>query len=151
MRFHVIYVIRYGISVVKLQGGIMYSIPQLANECGVAGNTIRRHLERYSIFFQGVRGNDGVIRYSDDGLDLLKKIIELYKQGKNKHTIPEILKREGFEIYDETVSEYEIEEKQSVTVDELVHILKQLSDKASILKKIEAMEKDIEYLKSKIG
>ena len=135
----------------RLQGGIMYSIPQLANECGVAGNTIRRHLERYSIFFQGVRGNDGVIRYSDDGLDLLKKIIELYKQGKNKRNIPEILKRERFEIYDEEVSEYEVKERRSVTVDELVHILRQFSDKGSILKRIEAMEKDIEYLKSKIG
>jgi hypothetical protein len=55
------------------------------------------------------------------------------------------------EIYDEEVSEYEVKERRSVTVDELVHILRQFSDKGSILKRIEAMEKDIEYLKSMIG
>jgi len=70
------------------------SIPQMALELQMVEQTVRRYTHRFSEYFT-FEISGGVTRYEcPESLNILKRIIELYAQGKKKEDIKEILAEE---------------------------------------------------------
>jgi len=80
---------------------IKYTIPKIANIFEVAGNTIRRDInERFPEFFQAIR-IDGFNQYSEDAVNVLKKIFLLRNDGRNRNQIKQKLLDENYKTYEQ--------------------------------------------------
>ncbi|MCT4619502.1 MAG: MerR family transcriptional regulator [Marinisporobacter sp.] len=72
----------------------LYSSNDLAEKLGVSVSTIRKYEKDYNLDIMRNESNNRV--YTDDDLEVFKKIVELKKEGANIHLIRKVLASEGF-------------------------------------------------------
>jgi len=71
----------------------LYSINDVARKLGISISTIRKYEQDYSLNIMRNESNNRV--YTDNDIEVLKKIIELKKEGANIHLIRKFLLDDG--------------------------------------------------------
>ena len=78
------------------------TVTQLGNAVGTTSSSARKHIKKFSDFFK-TKKTDGVIRYAENSLSILKRIEELKTEGKSPDEIQYALEWE----YDKVKPAYE--------------------------------------------
>lgn len=71
----------------------MYSINDVAEKLAISISTVRKYEKDYSLDIMRNESNNRV--YTDDDIEVLKKIVQLKSEGANIHLIRKVLASEG--------------------------------------------------------